>query len=277
MAKRIENPLREGEISKIFFLAYPEYISGYKLSKLLGKDTKEGWIYRVINDYRYLFNIKVDKTTKRSKKLIRSKAEYLIDEIKTLDDKIYKKLQRSENLKEFFEIDFREFCRIYVELNKENIFEEYNEGFSLFLDAYYTLMSATLAMKSSHLRSGKTSFVEFASELSKTSKNLQISEEDIKNLVKEKFDSLPEEYDSEVISKVRLIIEEKIINFIFKIVNKYGEEIIDELLDITYPQSYTMLIKLYSHLMEEYSRALIKIERLEEELNRYRQESRETS
>ena len=125
--KPIQNPIREGEISKIYSLAYPGYISGYELSKLLGKDAKEGVIYRLVNEYIELFDVKEDKSTKRKKKLIRSKSEYLFREL--LEDMKSCGIQLNEREKEIFknylDNEFRQFLKVEPEYAGYHAFIKY--------------------------------------------------------------------------------------------------------------------------------------------------------
>ncbi|MBO8182719.1 MAG: hypothetical protein H0Z28_08005 [Archaeoglobus sp.] len=269
MARKIVNPLKEGDISKVFLLAYPDFISGYDINKKLGKGNKEGWIYQVINDFAHLFEIKRETSTKRIKKLIRSKSEHLLNEIiKEFDLKLNEK--RMMKFKQFFEEDLRDFIKIDYEIIEKEINKK--DGYTLLKERIFRIQA--LAFKYEFLyhvnlviskNSKKSSFTEFLSYFEQNS-------EKYLNLFKE----IPDQSDKlrgyfpipeEILEKLTLEFLEydsEEIQFLKKLVEKYGEEFVFSEIYLISPHELYFIIGLIRGLIRmliELAENLINLEK----------------
>ncbi|KXB01317.1 hypothetical protein AKJ41_02070 [candidate division MSBL1 archaeon SCGC-AAA259O05] len=110
MPKKIEYPLSEGLIAKIYLNAFPDYITAYQVAKNIG--VRPGQVTREINreEYSNLFNRKVER---EKKKPIRSRAERFLAKLeKNLEnnDTTLTKKERKQ-LKEYLGGPFRRATR----------------------------------------------------------------------------------------------------------------------------------------------------------------------
>ncbi len=111
--KRIESPIREGVISKIYSIAYGEPTTGYQIAKRLNTPHVNK-VYTLIKQYNELFDIKKVKEGEREYKLIKSKADVLLKEIEKELNSVGESLDNDEReeLLNFLDTTFRNFVKI---------------------------------------------------------------------------------------------------------------------------------------------------------------------
>ncbi len=111
--KRIESPIREGVISKIYSIAYGEPTTGYQIAKRINTPHVNK-IYTLIKQYNELFDIKKVKEGEREYKLIKGRANVLLKEIEKELNSVGESLDNAEREKllNFLDTTFRNFVKI---------------------------------------------------------------------------------------------------------------------------------------------------------------------
>ncbi len=111
--KRIESPIREGLISKIYSIAYGEPTTGYQIAKRLNTPHVNK-VYTLIKQYNELFDTKLIKEGGRESKIIKGKADILLREIEKELSTIGESLEDEERKKllDFLDTTFRKFVKV---------------------------------------------------------------------------------------------------------------------------------------------------------------------
>jgi len=79
----IKEPLREGSIAKLYLLVYPREIHGYELAKQEHLKIDKSYYSKMGSRYKELFHTKTVIVNGRSRKYYKSRAEPLLDQIKS--------------------------------------------------------------------------------------------------------------------------------------------------------------------------------------------------
>lgn len=116
MSRKIENPIREGLISQIYLLAFPERKTPYKIAKEIYGTIAEGRktaklgnkIYEPVKKFSYLFD--------RNMEGILSNSDYLLKELVKDMERTGITLNHSERqkLKQFLDNEFRKYLKIQL-------------------------------------------------------------------------------------------------------------------------------------------------------------------
>jgi len=111
--RRIESPVREGVISKIFSLAYGEPTTGYQIAKRLNTPHVNK-VYALIKQYNNLFDTETVKEGERESKIIKGRADILLREIEKELSTIGESLNDEERkrLLNFLDTTFRKFVKM---------------------------------------------------------------------------------------------------------------------------------------------------------------------
>ena len=114
MPKKIENPVKEGFISKIYLHTFAEPKTGYQVAKELGYPHVNK-IYTIIKEYENLFEVIEKEEGDRTVKLLRARTEPLLSTIKSdlAERQIALTEEEERIIKGFLEKDFREIIKIY--------------------------------------------------------------------------------------------------------------------------------------------------------------------
>ncbi|KXA95805.1 hypothetical protein AKJ65_00625 [candidate division MSBL1 archaeon SCGC-AAA259E19] len=133
MPKKIEDPLKEGLISKIYLAAFNEYTTMYDLAQNV-LDVRPHQVSRWVNErYPKLFEKKVER---KKKKPIRAKVEPFLKKLEAnlKEDAVRLTKQEKEQLKEFLNGPFRKATqKKYLDIDWDKDVDAYSELLGLLL------------------------------------------------------------------------------------------------------------------------------------------------
>lgn len=118
--KKIENPIREGLVSKIYLNAFQKDKTGYKIADEL--DVRNHQVTRAINDFPQLFD---RKKIREKKKPLRSKVDHFLKE---LEKNIELDQDEKGELKEYLDGSFRKATsKKYLKVDYDGQVDAYSE------------------------------------------------------------------------------------------------------------------------------------------------------
>lgn len=165
MPKKIENPLSEGLISKIYLVAFSEYKTAYQIAKK-ELDVRTGQVTREINreKYSHLFDREVER---EKKKPIRSKVEPFLSRLESNLKEDNTKLTKNERkqLKQYLNGPFRK------AIQKKYLNIDYNKQ----IDAYSEILGVLLAITS--VETAVRFSIKFSDSLDKNISKEELKEE----------------------------------------------------------------------------------------------------